>query len=333
MKKKILHKLISAFLVLCIATSAGLAVSAAYPTHTAHIYDGSDVISDSLSDTIKSTNDSLFDKVNARLFVCVVESLGGEPIHTYARNLYTKWELCDGILLLVSTGDQNYYAVQSQNISKYISNQDLADILKEFMEPDFAEGNIEKGIQKTINKFASFMKSALPAVGASDKAEKSGEQSDSPVTLGSIILSVLKILGLTVLVFVGIFVILFIAALFNDKAAELLNRLVFSRFRKKKAAPKNRNYYDERLYGNPQNAQKQPRNGPPNSRQPKQGQNGRPMYDRYHQGGVRYDDEYYGNRRTQQKNTQSSPTRNRPAPRKDNPDYGNTRQFTIDDRK
>jgi len=330
MKKSIYMRLIALLLVFCLAIGLAWTVSAAYPTHTDYIYDGANILTPALVDTLKSTNDTLYSKVEARISLCIVESLGGEEIHTYSRNLFKEWKLGEGVLLVISTGDENYYAVQSVKIDDVLTNTELDSILKNFMEPDFAEGNISRGIQKTVNKLASFLKSELPAASA-DEPQTGDTENEGTVTFGSVVLSVLRILGWTALVLIAAFVIFFVAALFNDTAAELMNRLVFSHFTGKKKPSRNRDYYDERLYGQPRN----PNRPNPNGR-PRPQQNGQ-MYDRYRQGGVRYDDEYYGGQQNVRRNPGSRPQQNgqparRPNPTRGtpvNPDYEETRQFNI----
>lgn len=339
MQKHLRLRLTAVLLMLCMITGLAQTVLAVYPSHTNYIHDGADILSDSLIETVKSTNDSLYAKVKARISVCIVESLGGEAIHTYSRNLFTEWKLGEGVLLVISTGDENYFAVQSSKIDHILTNERLDQILKEFMEPDFAEGNVARGLQKTVNKLASFLKSELPAAEADESKPSDSVPAidDEKVSVGSILLSVLKIIGLTLLVLVVAFVVFFVIALFNDTAAELMNRHVFSHFTGKKSASARYDYYDERIYGGSQNSQRRPQNGrPAPSQRPQQqgrpGQNGRQMYNRYQQGGVRYDDEYYGSRSTANRsrpNTQGKQN----TPRQSNPDYEYTRQFSINNRK
>jgi len=294
MKKGLFLRVTAVLLIICMTAGLALTAAADYPTPVNNVYDGTGTLSDSVIETIKSTNDTLSSKVNAKISLCIVESLGGEDIAAYSKSVFNEWKLGEGVLLVVSTGDENYYAVQSVGIDDILTNEQLSAILQNFMEPDFAEGNVALGIQKTINKLSGFMKSELPAAGADtaeDEKKDGDKEEEGKVTFGSIIGSIGKILLWTVGILVAAFVIFFVAALFNDTAAELMQRYVFSHFTGNSSTSRN-DYYDERLYGNPRsggNRQLQSGNGqqkrlPPPDRQ----------YDRYRQGGVRYDDEYYG---------------------------------------
>lgn len=347
MKKGFILRITAILLIVCMTAGLALTTAADYPKPTNYVYDGTSTLSDSVLETIKSTNDTLYDKVNARIALCIVESLDGEEIATYARNIFNEWKLGEGVLLVISTGDENYFAVQSVGIDDVLTNDQLSTILQEFLEPDFAEGNIAKGIQKTINKLSSFMKTELPAADTNKDstdnaaAEKDGEKK---VTFGSVILSILKIILWTVIILVAAFVIFFVVALFNDDAAELMQRYIFSHFTGNKPANNHQDYYDERLYGRPANNNRQIQGGNQQKRLPPPGQQQRQQYDRYRQGGVRYDDEYYARsgqytqnnqyRQNNQygqynQNAQNRQRRNSQQQNQYNSNYDYTQQYTI----
>lgn len=296
MKKGFILRITAILLIVCVTAGLALTTAADYPKPTNYVYDGTNILSDSVLETIKSTNNTLYEKVNARIALCIVESLGSEDIATYARNIFNEWKLGEGVLLVVATGDENYFAVQSVGIDDILTNDQLSTILQDFMEPDFADGNIAKGIQKTVNKLSSFMKTELPSTDTKkDSTDKTAAEGDGEkkVTFGSVILSILKIILWTVIILIAAFVIFFVVALFNDDAAELMQRYVFSHFTGNKPSNNRQDYYDERLYGRPTNNNRQLPGGNQQRRLPPPNQQQRQQYDRYRQGGVRYDDEYY----------------------------------------
>jgi len=309
-KTKLSLRITAVLLMICMM--AGLALSAfavTYPKPSDNIYDGTSALSNSVIETIKSTNDTLYEKVGAKISICIVDSLGEEKIEDYARNIFSEWKLGDGVLIIISKGDNSYYAVQSVGVENVLTNKELATIVNEFLEPDFVDGNIDKAILKTVNKLSSFLKTELPGADEQKsqtdkkdddkdskddkKDEKKDGEDEKKVTFVSVILSILKIILWTVIIIIAAFVIFFIVALFNDDAAELMQKYIFNRGRNNSYA--RQNYYDERIYGRPngngnggnqQNRQNQRRLPPPNQQ--------RQQYDRYRQGGVRYNDEYYG---------------------------------------
>ncbi len=350
MKKQFMMRVTAILLMICMVAGMAFAVGAAYPKHTDYVYDGAQVLPDSVKDNIKSTNDALYAKVKAKIAVCVVESLGDESIDAYAKGIFEAWEPGECVLLLVSIGENDYYAVQSMRVASVLNNEQLDDIMHNFMEADFVAGNVGLAIQKTVNKLSSTLKAGLAEVDdktGSTTADAEGEQ--EKVTFGGVILSLLKIVGWAVLIVVFAFIAFFVAALFNDTAADLMNRYVFSHFTGNKPNGRRENYYDERFYqgqsyGNPrtQSPQQRPRQGQPPRQQGGQAprrnipQSGNPGagYDRYRQGGVRYEDEYYGPSRTngtqRPRNTQGGGQAK--APRQQTyQDDGFTRQFSMNE--
>ncbi len=349
MKKRLLLRITAVLLMLCTVVTLALAAGAAYPKHSGYVYDGAGVLASSVLQSIRSTNDTLYGKVKARIAVCVVESLGEVSIEDYAAGIFNEWNPGECVLLIVTVGEKDYYAVQSVRVASILDNERLDSVMKSFMEPDFAAGDVGRAIQKTVNKLTEIMKMELLSATTEDTGE--GEEK-TEVTFGSVMLSVLSIIGWTALILVVAFAAFFIAALFNDTAAELMNRYVFSRFNGNRSAARREDYYDERLYGKPRpkNQPQQTRNQQrPNPQRPtppqaNERQNG--VYDRYRQGGVRYDDEYYGNTQAgtaPRRNPRSGgssrgsqggavSTRQR-APRQQQTyaDDGYTRQFSIND--
>ncbi len=316
MKNNRIKRATAILMMLCMVVGLALGAFASYPAADDYVYDGAGILSSSLIQTIQSTNETLYDKVKARISVCVVESLGGEAIDDYAAGIFDAWKPGEGVILIVTTGEKTYYAVQSVRVASVLDNEKLDSILKEFLEPDFAAGDTARGIQKTVNKLSGYLKTELAAAdaAASDTQASEGSAEEKGVTFGSVILSILKIIGWTVLVLVVGFIAFFVAALFNDTAADLMNRYVFSHFNGSRNQTRRQDYYDERLYGTPRDRRPQGQQSQQGQRRPSSPQNGaygtysrdprmqnggqRQVYDRYRQGGVRYDDEYYG--RTQQ---------------------------------
>lgn len=257
--KRSLSAALAAFLAVLFLT---LPVFAAYPTPSNNVYDGTETLSDAVIQNIKQSNDSLFDKVGARISFCLVNSLDGETIEDYARGVFSDWKLGEGVLLVIylnadNAAESNYYAIQSVGIDKVLTNDELSSILQEFLEPDFIAGSVSTGIQKTNNKLASFLKTELAAAnaetGETDGESKTDSSEEKKVTFGGVILSILKIILWTAIILVVAFVAFFIVALYNDTAAELMQRYIFNRGR----TSQNRQnaYYDERLYGNQRNGQ------------------------------------------------------------------------------
>ncbi len=266
-----------------------LPVFAAYPQPVDYISDESGVLSTTTKDALASSNKTLFATRGARIGVCIVDSTGDEDIAAYARNVFTDWNMSDGVLLVIDRGNKNYFAVQSVDIDDIVTDTVLKEILSNYLEEDFDAGNTDRGVMKTILKLDEFMTANLKATGttvggdAESTADKTVEtdadgnpvkqQSGFVRGIGIFFKVILWIIIIAAVAIAG----LFIASLFNDTAMAIFRTYILRRHDAPRYAVGDN--YDERLYG-----QKRPQQNPQNRQVP---QRQRQQYDDY---GYGYDD-------------------------------------------
>ena len=264
-------------------------VLAAYPQPVDYISDESGVLSTTTKDALTEANKTLYATRGARIGVCVVDSTGDEDIASYARNLFTDWNMSDGVLLVIDRGNKNYFGVQSVDIDDIVTTEVLKDIFSNYLEEDFDAGNTDRGVMKTILKLDEFMTANLPATGTTVGSETEGgtdtaietDKNGNPVGqtsgfvrgIGIFFKVILWIILIAALAVGG----LFVAALFNDTAMQIFRTYIL----RKHDAPRYAvgNNYDERLYG-PRPGQQGRGQNRPAQRRPQQ-------YDEYG-----YDDGY-----------------------------------------
>lgn len=277
-----------------------LPVFAAYPQPVDYISDESGVLSTTTKDALASSNKTLFATRGARIGVCIVDSTGDEDIAAYARNVFTDWNMSDGVLLVIDRGNKNYFAVQSVDIDDIVTDTVLKEILSNYLEEDFDAGNTDRGVMKTILKLDEFMTANLKATGttvggdAESTADTTAETDadGNPVKQQS---GFVRGIGIFFKVILWIIIIaavavagLFIASLFNDTAMAIFRTYILRRHDAPRYAVGDN--YDERLYG-----QKRPQQNPQNRQAP---QRRRQQYDDYGYGyddGYGYDADAYGN--------------------------------------
>ena len=109
-------------------------VFAAYPQPVDYISDESGVLSTTTKDALVTANEKLYATRNARIGICIVDSVGDEDIASYARNVFTDWNMSDGVLLVIDRGSKNYFAVQSVDIDKIVTDEVLKRTLD---DPDY----------------------------------------------------------------------------------------------------------------------------------------------------------------------------------------------------
>lgn len=253
-------------LVMCAMLLVTLAIPAfaAYPSHKDFISDPDSVLSDTTVAAILSANDTLYKTKEVKIAVCLTDSTGDESITDFSRTLFSKWEMCDGVLLVLDTAAQTYFTVQSVDIDDIVTNAVLSDILANNMEADFAAGNTDRAVMKTVTALVQFMSANLPdpdgtetdsALTETDEnGEPVGEEEKEPSGFVKFMKAILWLIIIAVILAVGIFVL----ALFNDDVGDFLRTYIF---RRGTAQPMNHaDYYDDRLYGSQNAARRNPQN-------------------------------------------------------------------------
>lgn len=291
-------------MVLCVLLFLTFAIPtlAAYPTHTDYISDPDSVLSDTTVSAIKTTNNTLYTSRGVQIGVCVTAGTGDESITDFSRTLFTKWEMCDGVLLVLDTTNQTYFAVQSVDIDDTITNGVLSELLNTNMEEDFVAGNLDRAVMKTVTALSQTMTSLLPDLTATtdqvseDKdadATTEPEEADKPSGFVTFMKVILWIIIIAVVLAVAIFVV----ALFNDDVGDFVRTYVFRRGPVHQNYPAHPAYYDDRLYGN--------QNGDQGGRRNRNGQyNGRSNGQNPNYNGQRRPQQYQGQYPQGQQNAQ-----------------------------
>ncbi len=190
MKKRLLK--LSSLLMAAILLSFTLSISiaAAYPKHNNYISDKALILDDETKDSIAKASNKLYKKRGVRIAVCTVLDTDDESIDRFGSTLFKKWEIGDGVLILLSKNDDNFYAVQSNSLSEYLSATELKNILNTTLEPAFAEKNYSKGVRETVNVLQNHLSNSVPA----DFGEAKNEEFPTWATVLIIILVVLAVL-------------------------------------------------------------------------------------------------------------------------------------------
>lgn len=151
---------------LCMALLLPLTALASVPDRPENQYvlDEADVLSDKTEREIISENQKLFEKTGAEIVVVAVDFLGGEEIDDYAYELFDNWgigssERNNGLLLVLAVGEEDYYVLPGYGIEETFSGGELQSMLDAYLEPDFAAGNYDAGVQKFFGEALDRMNS------------------------------------------------------------------------------------------------------------------------------------------------------------------------------
>ncbi|MBR6807956.1 MAG: TPM domain-containing protein [Clostridia bacterium] len=162
MKNRFL-KFASVAMAIFILSISALVTAAAYPKHTDYISDKAVILDEDTKSSIVKASNKLFEKKGVRIAVCTVLDTDGESIETFGSNIFKEWEIGDGVLILISKNDDNFYAVQSNSLSEYLSADELRHILNSSLEPSFVEKDYSKGVGDTVNALSNHLSNNVPA--------------------------------------------------------------------------------------------------------------------------------------------------------------------------
>ena len=247
-----LRRISTAVFCLFLAVTLSVSVFAAYPTHEDFISDPDNLLSDSTISAILSANDSLYKSKEVKIAVCLTDSTGGESIMDFSRTLFSRWEMCDGVLLVLDTTAQTYFAVQSVDIHDYLTHNVLQEILASNMEEEFSAGNIDRGVMKTVTALSQFMSANLPSPegaetpAAEDPAQEEETDAKEPGGFVKFMRVILGLLVIAVILGAGVFVL----AMYNEDVRDFLQTYIFRKNNTPPAYPNRNDYYDDRLYRN-----------------------------------------------------------------------------------
>lgn len=159
MKKRILSFLMSLCFVAAICAPA-FALGTGKPT--SYVSDGADVISSDTESNLASKNNYLEQNAKgAQIAIATTTSLGDYTMENYAYELFNEWKVGsssenNGVLLVLyvtpDTDDGDYQMVQGKGIESTLPTSTLSRILSNYLEPDFAKGDYDAGVKKTIEQ-------------------------------------------------------------------------------------------------------------------------------------------------------------------------------------
>lgn len=311
-------------------------LAASYPKPKNNVADEAGVLSESTIKSIETANKTLELDTDTTIAVCTVDTTGDTEIAEYARGVFKEWKLGEGVLLLIAKDDNNYYFVQSVGVSDVLTNDVLMNIRDEYLEADFNDGNIDRGVNKCVTKLKNVLTAGIKA----DTDDTEDEKSEAKgTTFGSVVAGFFKTILYIILIAVVLLVAFFVGALFNDDIMVLFRRYIL-RIPEKRRMPEE--YYDERLYGNPQrrntqngrsngNRSRNPQSHSQNRGYPqdRQGQNRRPSSYQMQQNQM----QQYPRPQNRNVNPQQNRGTNRPTGNAQNrggyDDAGETRAFSI----
>lgn len=166
MKRAVRRISLVLFAVFAVLPFASVAASAKVrlpdPTNSFYVYDEPSVLSLETEDHIVSVNEKLNALCGAQIVIACVNTTGDEDIADYAYRLFNKWEIGskednNGVLVLMSVQEDDYYALQGRGLEDLLSSGTLKLMLDESLEPYFAAGDYDAGAMAIFDRIAAFV--------------------------------------------------------------------------------------------------------------------------------------------------------------------------------
>lgn len=170
----------------CLAATAVLLVGTVFaadvpgPPSNSYVLDQANVLSDQTEQTVNDYTAKLSQANGAQIGVLTVEFTGNTSIDDYALQVFKQWKIGDssknnGVLLLLVTGDDNYYCTLGTGLEGQITYSDLKRMLNDTVEPSFAKGDYDTA----VTDFTQEMYNELIALYGTDGNQTNKE--DRPV--------------------------------------------------------------------------------------------------------------------------------------------------------
>ena len=168
-----MKKFFAAMIALMLIIAAP-ALAVVKPNDDFYVLDNADVLSQDTEGMIVFSNDLLSADCGAQFVVVTVDSTGNESIDEYAYELFNEWEIGDkkaqnGFLLLLAIDDENYYYLPGTGLDYDLSAGRVRPIVDEYLEPYFAKGEYDEGVEKVFEQiFAKIAKACDSDVTVND---------------------------------------------------------------------------------------------------------------------------------------------------------------------
>ena len=155
MNKWIKRFILSCFLLAMFISPVSAYVEIVEQDDSYFVTDEAKVLDSATEDYLVSKNQVLNETSGAAIVVVTVKLLNAD-IADYAYTIFNEWQLGDetlnnGILLLISSEDEDYYCMVGRGLETSLGADEIGDILYEYLEPDFAKGDIQSGVRKVFD--------------------------------------------------------------------------------------------------------------------------------------------------------------------------------------
>lgn len=217
-------RFVSALLLILVLAASPFAAAAALggvieQSDSFYVADYADVITADTEQYIIEKNADLEQLCGGQIVVAAVDFLDGMDIEDYAYKLFSDWEIGDadkknGVLLLLAIGEENYWCMQGRGLENKLTSGDIDDILWDYLEEDFAEGDYDAGVRSVFDALYERV-SDIYGVSGQNSGTSGAKNNESGYTAAAD--SFKKILKFVIIITLIIVVLFVISASSNGK--------------------------------------------------------------------------------------------------------------------
>ena len=169
MKKRVLSALLlCVFLLISLVSCGGRGGEYSSripdPAEVFYVLDTAGVITSETRNHIVSRNDALFAMTGAQIVVACIPSTEGMDIGDYSTQMFNKWgigsaEKNNGVLILLSISDDNYWILQGKGLEDILSSGTLKQMVNADLEPHFAAKEYDAGARAMFDSVCAYLAS------------------------------------------------------------------------------------------------------------------------------------------------------------------------------
>lgn len=210
MKKTITCLFLSVLMVLS-PTMVSASINAPERTsNTTWVEDYANVLSPQTEAYIQEYSQRLADEHSACIMVVTVDFVTG-TMADYTLAVFNQWKLGDGtlnngVLLMLSIGDDDYYMMIGRGLEKSFPIHDIQELLDTYLEPGFANKNYDAGVRSVFEHTYNYLLDNIYGWGDNNGGGGGGGSSSSRSSIEAII-------GIATMILVFIMIIFIIRAI------------------------------------------------------------------------------------------------------------------------
>lgn len=143
-----------------------------------YVVDDAGVLSAGTISELNSLGQTTEANTGTTVAVITVDYTGTYEIDAYVDEVFSSWGIEDGLILVLSIGDEDYYAMPSAGLGRYLTSSDIQALLDDELAPDFAVANYDEGVRRIYSAFCTKIENLYAQYGEAPTTEPTSPARD-----------------------------------------------------------------------------------------------------------------------------------------------------------